>query len=612
MTTFAINARVMRHADVAQRFVPPDFFGTVASRNHIVMLGPRGSGKTTLLTMLTRPALRAWPFERLGEPIEVDYIGVLVRADLTWSRQLRALRLANEEDDTEDVVRAAYVNHALLAITRYVRDFFRHDPEGQACVGSFASQVETVLLHSIAPVWRLPGDIRSLTELKSHLTTRSVAIWDAARTPRKRPSDAVSVAKAIDLFAATSAMGDALEELECVGSIALLLDELELLPAAVRDYVRTGLRDADERVLIKMSLSPVESALRNLLGPHGAVAGHDYIPVDLTYPLKIDGYGFTARLLLDLAERSGLRAGTIERLLGRSYFDLPEGDRRTARARYQPRGDMSVSVKELVEFDTSFVSYLRESNLDPSRLDELSEADRAALIRKVRDVVLVRNRFLRAPRTRDGAVTRTGVRTYDFYSGRDSVLALLEGNPRWVVNFVSSAVGTARPGSTTLTRARQARALADLIARVRSRVLHAPVPADALVDVDATRGQRVLTLVGYIASYFRDSILGEEFNTDPVLSFTVDDGASPEDVELVGDAVSHGAVIHVPRRDQVGTLTTVRGERFRLAYLIAAQYGLPPILGRDVDLTTIRRRSAESISARDFVESEDAEIRLFT
>jgi hypothetical protein len=470
------------------------------------------------------------------------------------------------------------------------------------------------MIQSIRSTWRIPTGVYDLLELKNLLSYRSEAIWDEVRSPEDTHSNHVFDALNIDMLSAISNMAECLSELSPEGSISLLLDELELLPEAVRNYVFTGLRDADDRVPLKMSVSPVEDVVRSLLGPSGPQSGHDFTLIDLSYPYKKNGFGFTSELLMDLARRTGMRPTSVEQLLRRSYFDLNDATGSDETSDYSPRGDWVRTMIDLAQFDSSFQSYLANSNISADSIDQMNEPDRARFVRKIRDVVIIRNRFLRSPAGPNNESSRTGARTYQFYTGSGSVLALLEGNPRWTVNFMSSATqgSTMLPSQVSLSRNHQAEGIADLMARVRSRVLHAPVPADSELNSDPTRGLRVLELIDEIANFFKDSILAPKFNPDPVLTFTVDKRTTSQQLDLITDAVSHGTLIHVPPRD-VAALTTVQGERFRLAYLFAAQYGLPPILGRSVELSTILNRKGTSKPPKDLSQPfDDSNLRLFT
>ena len=596
---FPINARLMRPEEVAETFVLPSrIFSEVSSQNHVVVLGPRGSGKTTLLSMLTQPAQRVWRGRagNAGEP-PLSYIGVLVRADLTWSRQLRHLGRRLEHDQRATVVRAAYVNQCLLALVRYTRDVVQFSSQRNTSVG-YREKVERAIIGGIAPATGLSASSLSLSECKNELLGRSASMWRSIG----QPPDPVDPVLRIDLFAAAAAFAEALEGVDLGSSVALLFDELELVPWDVREYLRTGLRDADSRVILKMSVSPVEGAVEALLGGHEASGGQDFIPVDLTYPQKTAGYEFTAALLVDLAGRRGLKLESVEDLLGPSRFDLAS-DAGSKKRSYRTRGSLSSAFADLASEDLSFADYLKAAEIDPSSIDALDGGLRAASVRKIRDVVLVRQRYRREVAAGHNR-RRRGSKSYEFYAGRDSVLALLEGNPRWVVNFMSSLLAGA-PDVLPIRPTRQGLAIGDVIASVRSRVQNSPVPVDASVDADPTRGQRILALLDNIGSYFRSRLLAGPFDPDPPLTFVVDDDVDADTVSLISDAVSNGAVIHVPKRDSADVFIRAAGERFRLSYLLASTYQLPPILGRQINLTSI-------LAARlDDVEDVTTELRLF-
>jgi hypothetical protein len=179
------------------------------------------------------------------------------------------------------------------------------------------------------------------------------------------------------------------------------------------------------------------------------------------------------------------------------------------------------------------------------------------------------------------------------------------------VHFMTSATDLSRPNGRRLRPVRQGLALNEVLASVRSRVATSPLPVDASVDVDPLRGRRILSLLDRIGGHFQSRILGPLFDPDPQLTFVVDAGVTDEDRSLVSDAVSHGAVIHIPRREASSPMRTPRGERFRLSYLVAAQYQLPPILGRPVNLSTILKPPQSGPPLKQDPLPPDMELRLF-
>lgn len=603
-----INARVLPPDEIARSFVPPQpTYSGILGRNHHVIFGPRGSGKTTLLSMLTQPAQRVWRQTHRDAP-DLSYIGVLVRADLTWSRQLRVLARSTTATFRTSVIQAVYVDHCTVNLLRYLKDYIRNLESDVVMKLGGHAEIERTIGARIGPACGFLHDTESFALIKDNIAKRSQNIWFGAR----RGEVAESEHYGRDIFEISALSVDALEDMGIRQSIALLLDELELVPRTIRNYLVEGLRDSDERVLLKLSLSPVEGAVEEFFHPVPA-AGQDFVPVDLTYPLKTQGYGFTDSLLTNLARRVGNNAGTALELLGRSSFDLTPGRQAKLRS-YSTKGDLRTAFRKLRDQDPTFANYLARHDVDLDSRDlTADEFERAAVVRKVRDIVLVRARY-RNDRGDDSDASRRAAKSLLFYAGHQSVLALLEGNPRWAVNFVASALSDSAD-TRPLRPARQGIALADVSASIRSRVATSPIPLDEAIEVDPQRGRRILSLLDTIGSYFRVRTILGEFDADPPLTFVVDSGITNDVASLVSDAVSHGAVIHLPRRKAAGPMRSVRGQRFRLAYILGAEYQLPPILGREVNLSTILTRSVgsdEEMKRPEEIVPDSQQMRLFS
>ncbi|MGI8809786.1 MAG: hypothetical protein ACR2KK_18490 [Acidimicrobiales bacterium] len=176
-------------------------------------------------------------------------------------------------------------------------------------------------------------------------------------------------------------------------------------------------------------------------------------------------------------------------------------------------------------------------------------------------------------------------------------------NPRWIVNFISFA--TARKPVRSIRTPDQVAALGEVLNGVRSRILATPVPVDALREVDPERGKKILDLIERIGAYFYSSVHEGDFTGDPSLTFRCDTGVDEEMRDLVADGTAHGAFVFIPDKQATPWNPTNNG-KFRLAYLMAAQFRLPPILGREVNLSTILRsasqsRSSQPIAARELV-----------
>jgi hypothetical protein len=67
----------------------------------------------------------------------------------------------------------------------------------------------------------------------------------------------------------------------------------------------------------------------------------------------------------------------------------------------------------------------------------------------------------------------------------------------------------------------------------------------------------------------------------------VDANASEGVLAALGQALNSGAIVYVPDDESQLILTSLRGKRFRLSYLLAPVYGFPIRLGKAVALSAI-------------------------
>ncbi|MGI8427488.1 MAG: hypothetical protein ACR2M4_13065 [Actinomycetota bacterium] len=426
--TLPINARLLEPAEVAERFVSNDtVVGKVASQNHVIVLGPRGSGKTTMLAMMTQPAQRVW-MRRFPESSPVSFLGILVRADLTWARQLRFLGRKLDDTDRRTLMLALYMNRSFMAMARYTKDLLQHALSDKQIP---RSKYEAKIVEFIRAPCRLSREVETLTDVKFELNERNQRLWEAAYANRLNAIGPESGLR-LDLFQAASSLSEALQDLDLSSRLALLLDELELVPREVRNYLREGLRDADSRVLLKLSLSPAENTVSDLVPETAGSENDDFTFVDLSYPRRTHGEKFTSALLVDLARRRGMRVTSSPQMLGRSRFEAGHSPPRGQSA-YGEDSNLLDVFRSLAERDTSFAHYLARAHIRLDEMGDLSELERAQSVRKIRDIVIVREADLR--RKREGRLRhvperRPGQDPFRVYAGNSSVLALLEGNPR--------------------------------------------------------------------------------------------------------------------------------------------------------------------------------------
>jgi hypothetical protein len=116
----------------------------------------------------------------------------------------------------------------------------------------------------------------------------------------------------------------------------------------------------------------------------------------------------------------------------------------------------------------------------------------------------------------------------------------------------------------------------------------------------------LLDMVYRIGNYVSDSILGKEFNADPVTSFFVDDDVPERLKDLIGHGINIGAFVTSDRAQlsRAGDrkvdpfqLGDVSGLKVRLSNIFAPQFRLSLAGGRAINLSTILTRTSDQANS---------------
>ena len=255
-----INARYYRAVEVARSFVPNEQFENITVRQHSVLVGPRGSGKTTLLRMLHPECLRVWEHPNAGTfRSQIEFTSVYVATDRVWRDQTDGIAAVLPVDQRErfvaDIIGLDVMAGMLRTLelrtsidTSVGRDF-RAVTMSEGALARLCSELATG--------WRLSPKFLDLASLRVAVRSRRMEARRWADSWSNRPVnhdtalgvrwDEVALL-GIDAFESATGIRDELW--------AILFDELEIVPAAVRDSILASTRGMDRRLLIKCSLSP--------------------------------------------------------------------------------------------------------------------------------------------------------------------------------------------------------------------------------------------------------------------------------------------------------------------------------------------------------------------
>ena len=571
--------------------------------------------------MLLGQALECWSAGDADEyKRDVTYAGVFVPTDRTWARQLDSL---TGEGFTEEHAAlfavAAFTTQVLWALVDVMDRRARPPDPGLAphLRVRLGRKDEAEIVAAIAPAWSLMPALGSLQSLRHSLTARANemhtlasrerVLGSAGRPERLAAEPGLHLnyqdasALAVDVY------NDASNERE--RKWALLFDELELTPEAIREQLLASPRSTDDRFIFKLSLSPYSPYGKTMGDALGSMAGHDYVPISLSYGRKGEGYSFCERLLRSMLLRRGLPPASSEWLLGRSAFDTSPDEWATSGTAYSPGSRLSRRFASLYRKDSTFRAYCQRHELLPHALAQLTVNERAALVRKISPLVAVRDEFLKGDRIPAHAGGRSR-KVPTVYAGNRSFFAMVENNPRYFIAALSALLddaslkqrawqwndrGTKRTPvnlPSPLLR-RQTREL-DRVSN-RFRALLRTVP---LTNYKRAVNRDVLSLLDDVGHALADLAVFGPFDPEPPGSFHIDGEVSDAILMSLGLALNAGAIVHLPEGAEGDALKSLVGERFRLSYLLAPSYHLPVRLGRAVSLTQLLRHAKHSSALR--------------
>jgi hypothetical protein len=380
-----------------------------------------------------------------------------------------------------------------------------------------------------------------------------------------------------------------------------LFDELELAPDWIQEELVRSIRSTDDRFLFKLAINPFSRNSQLLQAPLSPASGEDFTQIPLWYAEKRDAYDFCMSLWEEMLKKSPLAGRAPVDVLGRSLFESAPEDEVNSTSAYGPGSRWAKKFVNLAKIDLSFRDYLSKHEIDPRNLDLKQGPERAAQVRKVAPIVAVREFYLKPDPGGKNDVQIRSRKTADLYAGADSIFALTEGNPRWFIGLVGRLIAGAEASTKQIPPHRQGKELMNAAQRFTATLR--TIPAQS---VDGLRRMSVTQLIRLIGKHFyAETVLGA-FRPEPPGSFTVDAKTPTQVLDALEQALNAGAVVYVPDDNGQLILTSLKGKRFRLSYLLAPLYGFPIRLGKDVALGVIigRADSGEKTSQRNLLDFE--------
>lgn len=598
------NAKAMSFAEVARTFVPSTKFTLLAGAWNSVLVGPRGGGKTTLFKMLSAEGQSAWAGPAAQQYKKtVGYTGIYVPSDIAWGTMLESLVKAGQDEEVGILFsEAAFVTHVLLAVAAGMD---RHAtlnpvqrpeaPTEEATTAPTQEELER-LIATIATLWRLKPVSMSPASLVDVLRERLLDIKRDARLRAKLKISSTPTEKYLGMDMLESA-SQALQAFDRAYNRpdhrwCLLLDEFEVAPMHLQKTVLAAMRASGaQKLLLKVALAPCGPDLlydQQTNAPPSQT--NDVQQVELWYADKTEASEFCQQVFLSRSSSYPALAGkTPSEVFGTSaYAVVDDNDEAEQIGLFNLTGRNKKQVTEqfqsLAEKDPTFLEFLRRKQIDLSQeLGMLPSDMHGNTLRKIAPLVAFRNAY------KSKVVGRKrGVKPFNTaYSGWESIAAISEGNPRWLIGLITRILSSDEIQFPVPTP--QQTAAVQWNCQRYAEMLQSVANEQFGSIKTSTPVYEVLSKIG---TYFHNRLVTTAFVEDPPMSFVVDERVSDDVEHALRIAVNHGAIVCFEAAADVGGFRTLRSRRFRLTYLLAPVFKLPMRKSKSVPLSTILEASA--------------------
>lgn len=598
------NAKTMSYTEVARTFVPSTKFTQLAGAWNSVLVGPRGGGKTTLLKMLSVEGQDAWagpasaPYKTM-----LGYTGIYVPSDIAWGTMLESLQQAGLNERVGILFsQAAFVTHVLLAVAtgidRHVALHPARKPEQTANTPDTTStnptqaELEQVFA-SIAAMWRVKPASLSPASLIDALRLRLLEIKQDANLL----AQLAGMGSPTQPYLGMDMLESASQALQAFDSAyrrpdhkwCLLLDEFEVAPMHLQKTVLAAMRASGvQKILLKVALAPCGPDL--LYEPQSNASpsqNNDVQQVELWYADKAEASEFCQQVLLSRSNSYiAMRDKSPNEVFGTSTYAVIDDTNETEQvslyfqANNKDKRQITEQFQSLASKDASFVEFLQRKNIDLFQELGMQPSDpQGNTIRKIAPLVAFRNAY----RGR-GVGRKRGVKPFlTAYSGWESISAISEGNPRWLIGLITRIMSQSDQRHFPVPPPQQTAAVHWNCQRY-AEMLQAVANEQFGSIKTSTPIYEVLSKIG---TYFHHRLVTTDFVEDPPMSFSVDDRVSDDVEHALRIAVNHGAIVCFETASDVGGFRTLRGKRFRLTYLLAPVFKLPMRKSKPVLLSTI-------------------------
>jgi hypothetical protein len=602
------NAKAMSYAEVARTFVPSTKFTQLAGAWNSVLVGPRGGGKTTLFKMLSVEGQEAWT-GAAAEPYKktVGYTGIYVPSDIAWGTMLESLIEAGQEETIGILFsEAAFVTHVLLSIATGMDRHATQNPSprlASALGESTQADLERVVA-TIATLWKVQPVSLSPASLVDALRARLLDIKRDARLRAKLQFTGIPTQEYLGIDMLESA-SQALQAFDAVyhrpdHRWCLLLDEFEVAPMHLQKTVLAAMRASGaQKLLLKVALAPCgPDLLYEQQSSAPPSQNNDVQQVQLWYADKTEAIEFCQQVFLSRSSTYPALAGKMpSEVFGTSAYAVVDDSEDASQIGLftltgRNKKQVTEQFQSLAEKDPTFRGFLFRKQIDVSRELGMQPSDfHGNTLRKIAPLVAFRNAY-----KGKSVGKKRGVKPFNTaYSGWESIAAISEGNPRWLIGLITRIMSSSDQVQFPVATPQQTAGVqwncqryAEMLQSVANEQFGSIKTSTPIYEV-----------LSKIGEYFHNRLVRAPFVEDPPMSFVVDERVSDDVEHALRIAMNHGAIVCYQIAADVGGFRTLRGLRFRLTYLLAPVFKLPMRKSKSVSLTTILEAKPEAPISQD-------------
>jgi hypothetical protein len=375
----------------------------------------------------------------------------------------------------------------------------------------------------------------------------------------------------------------------------LLLDEFEVAPMHLQKTVLAAMRASGaQKLLLKVALAPCGP---DLLYDNQSSAppsqNNDVQQVQLWYADKAEASEFCHQVFLSRSSTYPALAGkTPSEVFGNSAYAVVDDSEDAAQIGLftmlgRNRKKVTEQFQLLAQKDSTFQVFLLRKQIDVSRELGMLPADlHGNTLRKIAPLVAFRNAYKSKS---DGK--KRGVKPFNTaYSGWESIAAISEGNPRWLIGLITRIMSNSDQTNFPVSTPHQTGGVlwncqryADMLQSVANEQFGSIKTSTSIYAV-----------LSKIGDYFHNRLVSASFVEDPPMSFVVDERVSDDVEHALRIAVNHGAIVCYKIASDVGGFRSLRGLQFRLTYLLAPVFKLPMRKSKAVSLSTILEAKLEA------------------